>query len=170
MLSCIPNTIALYTKKHYNTTAYSPITKIYNQCKMMERPRQRASQHPCDYIFNGARDTGESSHLYAGESSAAEEHLSYEQKRINNKRDELRQHREQHPMEVFAKRKVTAGWWRHANTHIHAHRQPPRKHSITILWNLIIIDKIGLPNVKWVMLEFGPVSGLGKIYYFVHWH
>lgn len=36
--------------------------------------------------------------------SAAEEHLSYGQKGVNSKRDELMQHREQ-PVQVLAKRK-----------------------------------------------------------------
>lgn len=49
---------------------------------MMERPRQAEyRQHPCNYIFNRARDSGESTHLYAGGLTAAEEHLSYEQKK-----------------------------------------------------------------------------------------
>lgn len=49
---------------------------------MMERPRQAEyRQHPCDYIFNRARDNGESTHLYAGALTAAEEHLSYELKK-----------------------------------------------------------------------------------------
>lgn len=32
-------------------------------------------EHPRDYIFNRAIDSGEIPHLYAGEFAAAEEHL-----------------------------------------------------------------------------------------------
>lgn len=75
---------------------------------MMERPRQAEySKHSYDYIFNRARDSGESGHLYAEEPTTPEEHLFYQlKKRDNNKQNELKQHREQQCVEEKSDRRV----------------------------------------------------------------
>lgn len=47
----------------------------------MERPKQAEVGSIHDYIFNRARESGESTHLYAGALTAAEEHLSCKEKK-----------------------------------------------------------------------------------------
>lgn len=54
--------------------------------------------------------------------------LSYEQKKgVDNKRDESRQNREQHPVEVFAKRKSGCRVIKHTNTDTHWHSVSKQK-------------------------------------------
>ena len=48
-------------------------------------------------------------------------------KRVDNKRDELRQHREQHPVEVFAKRKSGCRVIKHTTRTLTSTQSPRRK-------------------------------------------